>query len=259
MKQTDNNMQERPLILVAELEGPITRGDSAERDRLYRALARRPNFILVYVTHRYLDSARAFQELMHLPQPHVFVTDMGASVAPGRRDRSISVVDKELGRNWPGSSEIITRLDPLDDLMEKHPLEAPRRVSFLTRDGVTTEEVLPKAQKLLDRLDVQVVADDSIHLDVLPGGVTPKRTVDRVLSWIDTDRSWEVLVVAGSRDEMRLVQDDTTAIVVGSPDDDWAKAVSHDENVHMASTDGCAGIHEAIVRLGLIEPTETQQ
>jgi hypothetical protein len=249
-------MYEWPLIIVADLEGPIARGHITERERLYRALTRRPNCILIYLTHRYIESARAFQELMYLPRPHFFVTDTGASVAPGRGDRSIAVVDRELDRNWPGSPEILTRLEALDHLMDTHPLEAPRRVSFVTRDGVTTQDVVPKAEQLLKRLDVQVVAEDPVHLDVVPRGVSPKRTLDRVLSWIDLDRQWEVLVVVGSADEMQLVDDNSRAIVVAAPDDRWAQAAAQRPRAHRAARDGCAGIYDAAVELGLLDPQD---
>lgn len=249
----ENFANDQPLILVAGLDGPIVRGSKAERECLYRALVQRLNFVLMYVTERYLESARAFQEIMHLPRPDVFVTDMGASVTPGRRDRSISVVDHELNRNWPGSEKILTRLEALDHLIDPHPLQAPRRMSFVTRDGVTTDDVLPKAQVLLDRLDVQVVAADSIQLDVLPNGVSQKQTVDRVLSWIDADHRWRTVVVVGSPDEMSLVDDNATAIAVADPDNEWVQEVSRHQNVHVASRAGCGGIHESLIQLGLIE------
>lgn len=127
----------------------------------------------------------------------------------------------------------------------------------MTRDGVTTREVLPRAQQLLDPLDVQVVAADSIQLDVLPSGVSQKQTLDRVLSWIEADRRPKVLIVVGSPDDMSLVDDDSTALVIADPDDQWPRAIPHHHNVHVAPTAGCAGIYESLIHFGLIDPRTT--
>jgi hypothetical protein len=254
----ENFTYEQPLIFVAGLDGPIVRGSAAQRARLYDTLVKRLNSVLVYVTERYLESARAFQEIMHLPRPDVFVTDMGSSVAPGQRDRSISVIDQELNRNWPGSEKILARLEALDHLIDPHPFQAPHRMSFVTRDAVTTDEVIPKAQQLLDELDVRVMPVDSIQLDVLPEGVSLKHTVDRVLSWIDADQRWRVVVVVGSPDDMDLVEDSTIAIAAVEPDEPWAQEVSDQQNVQVASPAGCEGIYEAMIQLGLIESGETK-
>ena len=158
-----------------------------------------------------------------------------------------------------GSDEIFTSLEALDHLIDLHPFQAPRRMSFMTRDGVTTGDVIPKAQKLLERFEVQVVAEDSIQLDVLPTGVNVRQTLNRVLSWIDADRRWQVVVVVGSPDGMSLVDAGSTAIAAVDGSEEWAEKVAQHRNVHVVSPAGCRGIYSAMVHLGLIHGGEADE
>jgi HAD superfamily hydrolase (TIGR01484 family) len=246
----------QPLVLATDLDGTFTGGEARDRETLYRSLNERPNCSLIYVTGRQMASAVALREIVGLPRPDIFITDVGSSVLPAWRDERFEALEWELGRRWPGNDAVRQCLQPLSPLIEEQPVEAARRVSFFVRDGQCLADVLPRVRDAVADLEVNVVGGDDICIDILPAGVDKGTTLDMALRWLAVDRD-SVVVAGDSAGDAQLFQDDVHGIVVGDAEPQLKQLVGDRPNVYVAGRAGAAGILEGLGHFGFLKEGAT--
>jgi HAD superfamily hydrolase (TIGR01484 family) len=240
-----------PLLLATDLDGTFAGGADLDRYTLYASLARRPHCSLCYATGRHLESARALQDVFHLPVPDVFIADVGATVAAGERERTLDFPDHELMARWPGVEAIERRLSPLAGMLEPQPLPTDRRLSYFVRDGYGVTDALAKAHDALADLDVEVVGSAGTYVDVLPGGVNKGSTLQRVVDWLGVDR--DAVVVAGdSLNDLAMFETGFKGIVVGNAEPALRETVGGADHVYCARGEGAGGVHEGLRHFGFL-------
>lgn len=245
-----------PLLLATDLDGTFAGGDDQDRFELYERLARRPHCSLCYATGRHLESARALQDVGHLPAADIFIADVGATVAAGARGRTLAFPDHELVDRWPGPRPIQRRLRLLAPVLEPQRLPTDRRLSFFLREGQDFDEALDRVRVALSDLDVEVVGSTGTYVDVLPGGVNKGSTLQRVVTWLGVPR--EAVVVAGdSLNDLALFQAGFKGIVVGNAEAALKETASRLDGVYGARREGAAGVHEGLRHFGFLDGRAT--
>jgi mannosylfructose-6-phosphate phosphatase len=240
------------LILVVDFDGTWIHGSLPTRQRAYERIANRPHAALVYLTHRYIDSARAVQQLGRIPQPDVWVADRGSAVAVGDNAPPPPAVDQELDRRWPGAEPIRERLAPLSAVLDELPGMRQRRLSFAAHDETPCGEVMHEMATLLDDVGVDIVQGRDETVDVLPGGVTPAFTVERVLYWLDAEPEW-VTVAASSLRYIGLFRSGRRGIIVPDSEFGLRMRLRARPDVYTAQQGGAAGVLEGLEHFGYFD------
>lgn len=252
MSKLDSESIEQPLILATDIDGTFVKGPSEVRDELYAKLRRRPHSSLIYVTERYIESARAYQELLGLPQPDLFIADAGAHVASGRRSADDERIDSLVNEPWPGALTIREALAHLSDVVVERPIIARRRLSFLVRHGVAPLVALMRVKDAVRDLDVNVVCTTEDQLNVLPAGVDKGVALRRVLSWMRADDGW-VVVAGDSLSDAKLFRAELQGVVVGDAEPELKTIVASRDDVYQSSLGGAAGVLEGLQHFGFVD------
>lgn len=250
--------QHGPLILVADVDGAFARGAPHDSERLYEVLRHRRHSALIYVTRRAIHAARAYQNVMGLPRPDVFVAERGSSVASGHGDAPIAYVDRELNKRWPGIAAVRKDLEVLGGYMDELPNTGRRRLAYVPPDGMPPSELADVMASALDKLDVDVVQTGDGTVDVVPKNVTSGFTVDRVLEWMDADPEW-VVVAADTLRHADLFRPGRRGIVPASADKGLRDRLAQSPEIYMADRDGAVGILEGLRHFGFVVPQATTQ
>jgi hydroxymethylpyrimidine pyrophosphatase-like HAD family hydrolase len=245
------NRQHGPLILVADVDGAFARGAADDAERLYEVLRDRRHSALIYVTRRAIHAARAYQNVMGLPRPDVFVAERGSSVAPGYGDAPIAYVDRELDKRWPGIAAVRKDLEVLGAYMDEVPNTGQRRLAYIPPDGMPPSELADVMASALDKLDVDVVQTGDGTVDVVPKNVTSGFTLDRVLEWIEADPEW-VVVAADTLRHADLFRPGRRGIVVASADEGLRHRLAQRPEIYMAERDGAAGLLDGLKHFGFV-------
>jgi len=248
--------QHGPLVLVADVDGAFARGGPGDAERLYRVLRDRRHSALIYVTRRSIHAARAYQTVMGLPRPDVFVAERGSSVAPGYGDAPIAYVDRELDKRWPGIAAVQKDLEVLGAYIDELPDTGQRRLAYVPPDGVSPHELADVMASALEKLDVDVVQTGDGTVDVVPKNVTSGFTVDRVLEWMEADPDW-VVVAADTLRHADLFRPGHRGIVVASAEEALRDRLGQRPEIHMAEQDGAAGLLEGLKHFGFVAPNAT--
>jgi hydroxymethylpyrimidine pyrophosphatase-like HAD family hydrolase len=248
------NVEQGPLILVTDIDGTFARGAPGECAPVHQVLLDRPHSALVYVTSRAIESARAYQQLMGLPRPDVFVAERGSSVALGHRDAHVEDIDGELDRRWPGAGAVRRDLEPIGDYLDELPITGPRRLAYVPPDAMSPPQLADMIATSLTNTDVDVVQTGDGCVDVVPKNVTSGFTVDRVLEWIGAEPEW-VVVAADTLRHADLFRPGRRGIVVAGADLGLKDRVARQSDVYMAKQDGAAGVLEGLKHFGYVAET----
>lgn len=241
-----------PLLLATDLDGTFAGGSDQARFELYADLARRPHCTLCYATGRYLESARALQDVLHLPAPDLVIADVGATVAAGTRGRTLGFPDDELLARWPGADAVRRRLEPLGPILEAQRIPTDRRRSYFVRDGDAFADAVARVRAALAGLDVEIVESVGTYVDILPGGVNKGSTLRRLVNWLGA-RPDGVVVAGDSLNDVALFETGFKGIVVGNCEPGLREAVGARRHVYCAQGDGAAGVREGLRHFGFLD------
>jgi hydroxymethylpyrimidine pyrophosphatase-like HAD family hydrolase len=241
-----------PLLLATDLDGTFAGGADQDRHVLYAKLIARPHCSLCYATGRHLESARALQDVFHLPAPDIFIADVGVTVAAGEPGRTLDFPDDELVARWPGPDAIMQHLAGLESVLDRQRLPTDRRLSFFIRDGHTLTEALDQARVALTDLEVVVVGSAGMYLDVLPRGVNKGSTLQRVIEWLGADPG-SVVVAGDSLNDLALFQTGFKGIVVGNAEAPLRETVGELDHVYCARREGAGGVQEGLQHFGFLD------
>ncbi len=258
------------FVLASDLDGTLADGSAAARVELLGRLRALGQARLVYVTGRTPGSARGLMERAGLPAPDVLIADVGTTVLRGDGFEPVDELETELGREWPGTAAVRTRLAALQGLTEQD-VQAARRVSYwidqvrLQRGGHddafaarspddpsfqaaaarAAAAVGAEAAARLAPLSVDVLVSANVFLDVLPRGVNKGSTLLRVLAWLGAEPA--TCVVAGdSLNDLALFETGLRGIVVGNCEPALAERVADSAHVYCARGAGAAGVLEGL-------------
>lgn len=257
MTDADAERSEQPLILATDIDGTFVNGPSESRRQLYAILKQRSHSSLIYVTERYIESARAFQELLGLPRPDLFIADAGSYVASGRRDTHDEWIDAMVEGGWPGADAIRAALVDVADVVEERPIIARRRLSFLIRPDVTAWEALIRVREALSALHINVECTSHKQLDVLPANVDKGVALRRVLSWLRADDGW-VVVAGDSLSDAKLFRQELHGVVVGDAEPELKRMVAERDDVYQSRSSGAAGVLEGLEHFGFVHSADRQ-
>jgi hypothetical protein len=238
--------------LIIDFDDTWTKGSSRDRQRSYERLTSRPHSALVYLTYRYVESARAIQELGRIPHPDVWIADRGAAIAVGRDAPTPPVLTQELDSRWPGAEPVRERLRPLASRLDELPGVGRRRLSFVAREETPCGEVMHEMATLLDNVGVDVAQGRDATFDVLPRGVTPEFTVERVLEWLEAEPEW-VVVAASSLRYIGVFRTGRRGIVVSDAEVGLRERLQAHPNVHAAGQKGTEGVLEGLEHFGYFD------
>lgn len=155
-------------ILATDLDGTLV-GNSEGLARLKTVIERyRDQWLLVYATGRTLTQARRLQEEEHLPEPDVWVTEVGAAItfSGGRVDQDWR---RKMAEHWDRA--LVEQVAMGRPEMARQPEDAMGdfKLSFrLTPEDA--ERVLPELRETLGRAGVPVLTVYSSYrdLDIVP-------------------------------------------------------------------------------------------
>lgn len=270
-------MSAQPFALASDLDGTFTAGTAQARTALRQAIESHPDSVLIYITGRTAESARALIRSEDLPRPVMLVSDVGTCVLRGV-DEHVVDIERDIAASWPGFPEVNARLASVDGLEAQH-IRAPYRASYwitsnrdLRRNGPdrddfeardpqdpslsmfaagTAADVALRARQALGDLDVDVLVSGNVYLDVLPAGVNKGSSLLRVLKMLNV--AVEECIVAGdSLNDRALFEIGARGVVVGNCEPALRAAVGDRPGIYMARAAGAGGILEGLRHLGAL-------
>ncbi len=248
---TEATRDQGPLILVTDIDGTFARGDPRDCSLVHQVMRDREHSALIYVTSRSLQSARAYQQLLGLPRPDVFVAERGSSVAGGRSGKTPERVEAELEQRWPGSHQVRSRLPSFLTEMDEMPNTGPRRLAYVPPDGMSTPQLADAMATALGKVDVDVVQTGDGWVDVVPMNVTSGFTVDLVLDWLEADPEW-VVVASDTLRHADLFRPGRLGIVVSGADAGLQNRAAARPEVYLAEREGALGVLEGLKHFGFV-------
>ena len=235
-------------ILVADLDGTLLGGGTADRRRLHAALTRHPEVTVVFATGRGLASVHEALLDPLLPRPRWIIADVGASVIDGADMVPVEALQGPLRAGWPGADHVRAKLGVFAALVYQERVPQDGRCSFLLDPGDLTAEIVDA----VEQLGCSWLYSASRFFDVLPPGASKGSALvalARELGWPMTS----VLVAGDSLNDLSMFQVGARGVIVGNAEPGLWAAVPAGEMVHRAQHPNAAGVLAALQELGWVE------
>lgn len=234
--------------LATDLDGTFLGGTDADRDRLYTYLTTHPDApTLIFVTGRDLPFVRHIIDEGVVPRPRYVIGDVGTSVVDGLTFEPIEEIARWVDDAWgDATARVKAMLDGVPGL-RLQPTPFTHRVSYYY-----TPDVLPghiPGQIRAAGFDCLLSAD--LYLDVLPAGVHKGSALLKLLEVLDAPAG-ETLVAGDTLNDLSLFQTGLPGVAVGGAEPGLVEAVAGLPYTWCAPGYGCAGIWQALERLGHI-------
>ncbi|HEY4536589.1 MAG TPA: HAD-IIB family hydrolase [Enteractinococcus sp.] len=227
-----------PSLLITDLDGTLA-GDGPALQRFKGFLNALPDPpVLVYVTGRHLDSARALIHEDHLPSPQLLVTDVGTAIYDGATLREDATWRQRMQTNW--EPEAIRQLVQRIPDISLQPIPESRRVSCTTTDS----DSVAALQQALEAANLAhtLIYSAQRYVDILPADSGKGQAVAYLLEAY-YPQSRQVLIAGDSGNDTAMLKLGLPAVVVGNahPELDALAQLPH---VHRAQATHAAGIIE---------------
>ncbi|WP_123457936.1 trehalose-6-phosphate synthase [Streptomyces sp. PanSC19] len=235
-------------VLVADLDGTLLGGEPRDRQRLFEALRRHPEIVVVLATGRSLESVRdLLRDDPLVPSPRWIIGDVGASVVDAARMTRLDDLEERLRAGWPGAGPVREALRRFPRLVYQ---DVPQdgRCSFY----LAPEDLDDEVTGAVEELGCSWSYASGRFFDVLPA----RAGKGQALRLLAERQGWprEALLVAGdSLNDLSLFRLGAHGVVVGGAEPALAARVPVGGLVEITDLPGAAAVTHALRRLGWLE------
>ena len=240
-------------FLFTDLDGTFLGGTRQDQLRLLEALNTH-EIGLVYVSGRSHQRIFPAIDSGELPRPKAVIGDVGTSLWAGDGQALSPDYEALMHSLWGEAAQRLrTELDEFFCKgLREQPLFGPYRYSLYFDDPETAR----RAAERIQSLGFDSLLSDDQYLDALPPGVHKGFAVNWLLDHWGLDRN-NVLVAGDTLNDLAMLQLQMPAVVVANAEPLLKESLSgahKNSQLLFANQDGAAGIHEALHRMGWIEP-----
>jgi len=237
------------LLLCTDMDRTvIPNGRQAEHPaarELFRALCRRPEVQLVYVTGRHRQLVEQAIRDYRLPEPAYAITDVGSRICrvDGPDWQALEAWETLIGRDWRGRSrdELARALAPIRALTLQEAAKQSRfKLSYYLPLGADHAAVLGRVREQLERLGVAASLTWSIDepaqvglLDVLPESASKLSAIE-FLQRLQGYAADEVLFAGDSGNDLPVLGSRLPAVLVANASDEVREQARR-----LAGANGC--------------------
>jgi glucosylglycerol-phosphate synthase len=236
-------------VLATDLDGTFLAGDSDERQRLYRLIARHPDIRLVWITGRGLEAVMPLLSDPSLPRPDYIVCDVGATVVDGHTLQPLQPLQSSIDARWPGERRVAAAMRAFPAL-RRQDVPQERRCSYFC----APEELAP-ARAGIERtalaLGCAVLYSADRYLDILPPGTDKGRTLLALARQLQLPHE-RILVAGDTLNDLSMYVAGFQGVCVGESETALLDATRELDRVLHAQATGCGGILQAIDHFGLL-------
>jgi len=234
------------LVLATDLDGTFLGGTDEDRRRLYSALNRRDDAMVIFVTGRDIDFIADLIGQPGMPRPRYIIGDIGTSVFDGETLQPVDELEADIATRWGDSGErVISLLDGEPGLtLQNTPFR--HRVSY----DYDPDTLSPRAVARMEACGFDTLLSAGRYFDVLPRGVSKGPTLMRLVETLDLNPE-TVLVAGDTMNDYSLFQTGLKGVAVGNSEPRLLSAVNRMRNVYRSQSPGAAGIADAIRKFDL--------
>lgn len=250
-------MSRRPAarILATDLDGTFLGGDEAARRRLYRHITdHRDALTLIFVTGRDLPFVQRIIDEGQVPRPEYIIGDVGTSIVDGETFTPIEAVQRWVDETWGAASDRVKAMLEGTPGLTLQPTPFTHRVSYYYDPQTLPDDVPERVRQA--GFDCILSAD--VYLDVLPKGVHKGSALSRLLDVLGLPRS-RTLVAGDTLNDLALFQTGLDGVAVGGSEPRLLEAIRDLPKTWHAPGVGCAGIWQALERLGHFQEINTHR
>jgi glucosylglycerol-phosphate synthase len=237
------------LVLATDLDGTFLAGDSDERQRLYRLIARHPDIRLVWITGRGLEAVMPLLSDPSLPRPDYIVCDVGATVVDGHTLQPLQPLQSSIDARWPGERKVAHAMRAFPALIRQDVPQERRCSYYCAPEALAPARVGIEAAAMA--LDCAVLYSADRYLDILPPGTDKGRTLLALARQLQLPHE-RILVAGDTLNDLSMYIAGFQGVCVGESEAGLLEATRNIDNVLHAQAPGCGGILQAIDHFGLL-------
>lgn len=237
------------FVLATDLDGTFLAGDSDERQRLYRLIARHPDIRLVWITGRGLEAVMPLLTDPSLPRPDYIVCDVGATVVDGHTLQPLQPLQSSIDARWPGERKVALAMRAFPAL-RRQDVPQERRCSYFCEPAALAP-ARAAIEASAQALGCAVLYSADRYLDILPPGTDKGRTLLALARQLQLPRE-RILVAGDTLNDLSMYVAGFQGVCVGESETALLDATTGMDRVLHADATGCGGILQAIDHFGLL-------
>jgi len=229
------------LHLVVDLDGTFLEGELIDRLALYTLIECQRNLInLIYCTGRCISDINNVIQDDVTPTPNIIIADVGTTIHSKNNNTSISKIQKEIQKMWPGHDTVSNAFDTLEYL-ELQPLDFINRRSYTLHDKTKLNILRDKAAQI----NCDLLYSHDKFIDILPQNVNKGTTLLKLIQVLNIN-PYSVLTAGDTMNDYSMFTIGVAGIVVNNASPSLKKNVRGLKNIYLAKHKGTKGILEGI-------------
>jgi len=237
------------FVLATDLDGTFLAGESDERQRLYRLIARHPDIRLVWITGRGLEAVMPLLTDPSLPRPDYIVCDVGATVVDGQTLQPLQPLQSSIDARWPGERRVAHAMRGFPAL-RRQDVPQERRCSYFCEPAALVP-ARAAIEAAAEALGCAVLYSADRYLDILPPGTDKGRTLAALARQLQLPHE-RILVAGDTLNDLSMYVAGFQGVCVGESETALLEATAAMDSVLHADATGCGGILQAIDHFGLL-------
>lgn len=241
-----NAIAEKPLVLATDLDGTFLGGSDEARKRLYDWIeSNRAQVGLIFVTGREPRFIRELVRKDDVPRPDYVIGDVGTTIAEFDSDHFVAPIEEleaEVARAWNDAGlRVQAALKGIPGLRLQN-TGFRYRVSY----DMDPNRFDSRALDIIADLGLDALISDNRFFDVLPKDVSKGPSLLKLITHLGID-SRRCLVAGDTLNDLSMLELGLPAVAVGNSEAGLIDRVADLDHVHVAKSEGAAGIAEAIL------------
>ncbi|MEW9921298.1 HAD-IIB family hydrolase [Marimonas sp. MJW-29] len=237
---------DKPLVIATDLDGTFLGGSDEARKRLYSWIeSNRAQVGLIFVTGREPRFIRDLVRQNNVPRPDFVVGDVGTTIAEYESNHfvaPIEALEAEVARAWNDAGlRVQAALKGISGLRLQN-TGFRYRMSY----DMDPDRFDSRALDIVAGLGLDALISDNRYFDVLPKDVSKGPSLLRLITHLGVD-SRRCLVAGDTLNDLSMLELGLPAVAVGNAEAGLLDRVADLDHVHVAKSDGAAGIAEAIL------------